>query len=69
MFKLLAVINAILILVTVGGYEHEMFGLSKMFIRIALFLALTAFFALADEVSEERKRAKRMPDRLAHKNN
>lgn len=60
---------AIGIIASMGGYEHGMYDLTGMFLRMAIFAALTGVGVVADEILTQRKRAKRRAILKAQKTN
>lgn len=56
---------AIGIIASMGGYEHGMYDLTGMFLRMAIFAALTGVGVVLDEVLTQRKKAHRVATRKA----
>ena len=56
---------AIGIIASMGGYEHGMYDLTGMFLRMAIFAALTGVGVVLDEVLTQRKKAHRAATRKA----
>ena len=69
MFRMGTVIAAIGFIASMGGYEHEMFGLGGMFIRMAFFILMMIVCYVLADITEKRKRAKRVAARKARNKN
>lgn len=57
------------IIAAMGGYEQGMYGFAGMLFRMAIFALLTGVCVVLDEILTQRKRAKRVAARKAHKTN
>ena len=63
------IVSVIGVIGAMGGYENGMYGWQGMLVRMLVFTATTFVCSVADEVMEQRKRAKRMAVRKAQKTN
>lgn len=69
MFRFGAMIGFIGFIASMGGYEHNMYGIFGMLLRMLIFVAVMIACHCAAEEQDKRKRAKRAGTRKAQNKN
>ena len=68
-FRAGTIVSVIGVIGAMGGYENGMYGWQGMLVRMLAFTVLTGVCVVADNLLEQRKRAKRMAVLKARKSN